>query len=169
MYTWLYGVALSCRCSDCVPSEGSRANPCGELWIQISCAHTLLMWWAVLIVLPWQALPSTLYQYSQFWHGSTTNPASVDHVSPAVGQLNSLVHSLWILRWIKQDYTNSISQLAVMNIQCQAQFIFFLIKSLRDPERHLERCLFSLWKFSATAAKPSPHLNANIYSITFIF
>lgn len=56
-----------------------------------------------------------------------------------------------------------------MNIQCPSLVYFFLIKSLRDLERHLEMCLFSLGKFNATAAKPSPHLNANIYFITFIF
>ena len=56
----------SCRCFDCVPSEGSRGNPCGELWIQISCAHTLLMWWAVLIALPWYIYPSNSWNIWQY-------------------------------------------------------------------------------------------------------
>ena len=35
VYTWPYGMALSCRCFDCVPSEGSRANHV-ESYAQVS-------------------------------------------------------------------------------------------------------------------------------------
>ena len=49
VYTWLHGVGLSCKCFDCVPSEESRG-----MWGAMSLlCHTLLMWWAVLIALPW--------------------------------------------------------------------------------------------------------------------
>ena len=46
--------------------------------------------------LPWKALPSTLYQYSQFRHGSTTNPSLVPRPYPLTRR-NGLVNQVHFL------------------------------------------------------------------------